>query len=291
MRIRASSSVGVVIVGLLPAIVGGPVLAALASVIGVLAYFEYRSLGIRLTGPGTIATTGYAVVVALSFAPLLDRGARLPLLVVVLAVAMPLATALLKPTETAIFAGWAIAATGSLYVGMAMYGAVALRTTEGTVDAAWLSTVADVASPGWDGSPRGLAWLLIAIVATWLGDTSAYLVGRRWGRRPLLPHVSPKKTVEGSLAGLAGSVVTGVVGAVVFGLGIGVWIGALVGLLLGLVGQFGDLAESLLKRRAGVKDSGDLIPGHGGVLDRIDAMLFALPTGWFLASWIDRTIG
>ena len=86
------------------------------------------------------------------------------------------------------------------------------------------------------------------ILATWLGDTFAYLVGRSRGRRPLLPQVSPKKTVEGSIGGLVGSALAGGIGAVAFGLAVPVWLGAVIGLGLGAVGQLGDLAESLLKR-------------------------------------------
>ncbi len=104
----------------------------------------------------------------------------------------------------------------------------------------------------------------------------------------MLPRVSPKKTVEGSIGGLVGSALAGGIGSAVFGLGVSPWVGTAVGLGLGLVGQIGDLGESLLKRQVGVKDSGALIPGHGGVLDRIDALLFALAVGWPLVHVIDR---
>lgn len=290
MRVRSLSSIGVVVAGLVPALAGGFVFAALMSVLGILAFFEYRSLGTRLAGPGTIATSGYAMVTAFSFAPLLTDDAVAVVLIAAAAVATPFVGALLNPLEDGLFGRWAIGAAGALYLGLPLYGAVALRSHEGTVDAAWFSRLADLAAFGSPAAPRGLAWILIVIVATWIGDTSAYLVGRAWGRRPLLPRVSPRKTVEGSLAGLAGSSLIGALGVVVFGLGLPVGIGLLVGLTVGAVGQVGDLAESMLKRQANVKDSGDLIPGHGGVLDRIDALLFALPTGWFLATVVDRTL-
>lgn len=291
MRIRAFSSVGVVIIGIVPAILGGPVLAVLMTVLGILAYFEFRSLGTRLAGPGAVATSGYPVVAAFSFAPLLDRGAGLVVAITVAAVSVPLVAALRHPAGLGSFVGWAITSAGSLYIGLPLYGAVALRSSAGSVDTEWLTSLANAAAISWDGNARGLAWLVIVFVATWLGDTMAYLAGRRWGRRPLLPHVSPNKTVEGSLAGLVASSTTAAVGVVLFGLGVDVWVGALVGLVLGVVGQLGDLSESMLKRQAGVKDSGDLIPGHGGVLDRIDALLFALPSGWLLTAFIDRAIG
>jgi phosphatidate cytidylyltransferase len=291
VRVRAVSSVGVVVVGLAPTLAGGPVFALLMAVLGILAYHEYRSLGIRLAAPRIVATSGYATTAGFAFAPLLDDGALLVVALAAVAVAAPLVGALRDPIGTGVFLSWAVAAAGSLYVGLPTYGAVALRSVGGEIDAGWLTRIAEIASLGWDAAPRGLAWVLIAILATWLGDTAAYLAGRTWGRRPLLPRVSPKKTVEGSIAGLLGAALVGALGAAWFGLYVPAVGGAAIGAVLGAVGQVGDLAESLLKRQAGVKDSGDLIPGHGGVLDRIDALLFALPTGWFLAELIDRFLG
>ncbi|MDP9363091.1 MAG: phosphatidate cytidylyltransferase [Chloroflexota bacterium] len=288
MRVRAASSVGVVVIGLAPALAGGPLFALLMAVLGVLAYHEYRSLGIRLVGPRVVAISGYAAAAAFAFAPLLDEGNLLVVAVAAGAIAVPLIGALFDPTGTDAFQSWALAAAGSLYVGLPLYGAVALRSFQGDIDAPWLTRAAEGASLGLPAAPRGLAWILIAILAVWLGDTAAYLAGRSWGRRPLLPRVSPKKTVEGALAGLLGSTLVGALGVRWFGLDVPWVAGAAIGLLLGAVGQVGDLAESLLKRQAGVKDSGDLIPGHGGILDRIDALLFALPTAWFLAELIDR---
>ncbi len=121
-------------------------------------------------------------------------------------------------------------------------------------------------------------WLLAALALVWAADSGAYFAGRSFGRRKLAPSISPNKTIEGALGGLA----AGVVVAVGFGLLAGISAGQLPALML--VAAFavaasivGDLIESLLKRQAGVKDSGHLIPGHGGVLDRIDGVLAALP--------------
>jgi phosphatidate cytidylyltransferase len=118
-------------------------------------------------------------------------------------------------------------------------------------------------------------FLLLAIV--WLGDTAAYYFGTRFGRHRLAPVVSPKKSWEGAVAGLATSLLAVVVWSV--------WrLGAIdsrlvvIGGLTAVASQLGDLVESLLKRGTGVKDSGDLLPGHGGLWDRMDAMLFAAPT-------------
>jgi phosphatidate cytidylyltransferase len=122
----------------------------------------------------------------------------------------------------------------------------------------------------------------------WVGDTCAYFGGRAFGRRKLLPSVSPAKTVEGALSAVVGTVAIGALYAWgVFGIWLNVPIGpvagALAGLLVSPVAQIGDLAESLFKREAGVKDSGRLLPGHGGVLDRFDSLFFAIPVVyWFL---------
>lgn len=134
----------------------------------------------------------------------------------------------------------------------------------------------------------GTGLLLLPIIATWLGDTTAYFGGRAMGRRKLLPAVSPAKTVEGALWGLVGSVSGALLATAflfpVFGGGesLSLVAAALLGLAIGVVAQVGDLAESALKREAGIKDSGSILPGHGGVLDRFDAVLFTLPLTWIL---------
>jgi phosphatidate cytidylyltransferase len=121
--------------------------------------------------------------------------------------------------------------------------------------------------------------LLFALVITWAGDTTAYFVGRAIGKHPLAPHISPKKTWEGSVGSMVGSLVV----AWVFSYWIRIPIGHLVGMAVigNVAGQMGDLLESAYKRSAGVKDSGGLLPGHGGVLDRIDALILCIPVIWY----------
>jgi len=127
--------------------------------------------------------------------------------------------------------------------------------------------------------PSGACMLFLVFAACWATDTAAYGVGRAWGRRKLWPSVSPGKTVEGSIGGLAASAVVVAAFGRLFGLDLH---SALVlGLLLGVTGQLGDLAESKLKRVAGVKDSGSLLPGHGGVLDRFDSFLLNAPVAYY----------
>lgn len=123
-------------------------------------------------------------------------------------------------------------------------------------------------------------WVLVLLLAiVWLGDTGAYYVGKTWGRRKLAPRISPNKTWEGSLAGL----LAGVLGAAAWSY----WrLGSIeasilvLAVVVSIAAQIGDLVESLLKRGAGIKDSGNVLPGHGGVLDRLDALLFAAPVMW-----------
>jgi len=123
------------------------------------------------------------------------------------------------------------------------------------------------------GGERG--WILLLVLGVWAYDTGAYFAGRRFGRRKFLTHISPSKTYAGLVGGVIACTVA--VTAIAWGLGEPVVVGLLLGPLLAAAAQAGDLAESMLKRAAGTKDSGSLIPGHGGILDRVDSFLFAAP--------------
>jgi phosphatidate cytidylyltransferase len=128
-------------------------------------------------------------------------------------------------------------------------------------------------------SSQGPAVLLFAMVIIWVGDSAAYFVGRSIGKYKLAPHLSPNKTWEGTVASFLGSLVV----AVVFARLVTVPLPHLLGMAAvgNVAGQVGDLVESAYKRSAGVKDSGSLLPGHGGVLDRIDALILAIPVVWY----------
>jgi phosphatidate cytidylyltransferase len=130
-----------------------------------------------------------------------------------------------------------------------------------------------------DRAPDGPRLLLFALVITWAGDTAAYFVGRAMGKHPLAPHISPKKTWEGSVGSMIGSLLV----AWAFSYWIRIPIGHLLAMAAigNVAGQMGDLLESAYKRSAGVKDSGGLLPGHGGVLDRIDALILCIPVIWY----------
>jgi phosphatidate cytidylyltransferase len=129
-----------------------------------------------------------------------------------------------------------------------------------------------------DFDPTG-AWVLMTMALAWGSDTAAYFVGRKFGKTKLAPRISPKKTIEGSAGGLAASVV----GALILSFflpGLGPLDAVALGILGGAAGQAGDLLMSVLKRSSGVKDSGGILPGHGGILDRVDALVFTAPATW-----------
>jgi len=152
----------------------------------------------------------------------------------------------------------------------------------------------------------GAFLILYTLIVVWMGDTAAYYTGRAIGRHKMAPRVSPGKTWEGAVGSLIGAVASGVLvfaysreisgGLMKIGLLTPdqaylppqispLWQFAVLSAVVNVAAQIGDLAESLLKRGAGVKDSGNLLPGHGGMLDRIDALLFAAPVVWYYAAW------
>jgi phosphatidate cytidylyltransferase len=135
--------------------------------------------------------------------------------------------------------------------------------------------------------PDGFAWLILTLTVTWLNDTGAYFAGRAYGRRRLYPRISPSKTWEGAAGGLAASVIGALLVKALGWLPQLPWWGSvLVGAGAAVLGPVGDLSESMLKRAYGAKDSSGLLPGHGGVLDRVDALLFTAPFVLFCASFL-----
>ncbi|MGQ9780100.1 MAG: phosphatidate cytidylyltransferase [Bacillota bacterium] len=131
---------------------------------------------------------------------------------------------------------------------------------------------------------EGIYYFFLLTAAIWAGDTAAYFFGSAFGRHRLAPSISPRKTYEGAAAGLCGSLLAGAALAAAFGKN--PWTSFLLSALIGLCGQAGDLFESMLKRDLGVKDSGQFLPGHGGVLDRFDSLFFAAPVLYYLAAYL-----
>jgi len=154
--------------------------------------------------------------------------------------------------------------------------------------------------------PAGAIWTIYTLLAVWSGDIFAYFIGKSLGRHRMAPEISPKKTWEGAAASIVASVIIGTlwihyaseISSHLLGIGLidrpagmygleqpPLWPIILLSAVVNIAAQLGDLVESLIKRGAGVKDSGTILPGHGGMLDRIDAMLFAVPVVWAYGAW------
>ena len=238
--------------------VGGLVFMAVVGVALVTGYAEFAR-ALKLRGAGLIAVgvaTVAGLVVSARFA---DDGQAAVLAIGAAASLVTLIVAGEVPTR---LDGWGLALAGVLYVGLLGQYLVLLREL-----------------------PNGRDWLLLAIFTTFATDTGAYATGRLVGRHKLAPRLSPSKTVEGALGGL----LAGAAGAVALGELLDLGEPAAATLALGgaaaVAGQLGDLAESLIKRSAGVKDMSSVLPGHGGVLDRLDSLLFVVPLVYFAARW------
>lgn len=141
-------------------------------------------------------------------------------------------------------------------------------------------------APALRAREAGLDWVLIALLTTFATDTGAYFIGRAFGTHRLAPRISPNKTWEGVFGGILGAVVIATVLVAILEPGAALWAGIPLGLLVAVVGTIGDLAESALKRITGVKDSGVLLPGHGGILDRLDSLAPNLAVVYWFSLWV-----
>ena len=272
MKTRSISAVGIALVSLVPAFIGGWVFAATIAIVFTLAFREL----IRLIENLDAFTLWFGMViisVSCAIATIWPDDRGLPLVVVVMCL-VPLTFVILPAQGPVKIADWAVRMGSVVYLALPAYAAVSLRQTQGN-GPDWLANSIDTMF----GDPKlaeGLGWFLLALLVTWMSDTFAYIVGKTIGRTPLIPRVSPKKTVEGAIGGLVAAGITAMLVVHYSDLGANPFIAFVVGVLLGMLGQLGDLFESQLKRRAGVKDSGSAIPGHGGFLDRIDALIWVL---------------
>jgi len=280
MRQRAISSIGVIVIGLAPALIGGWVFAATFTVIAVIAFRE--AIAITLPEPTPLKHAGTAIVTLAGLLAALGAPENAVAMIAVVAVGVPLAISVFVSDSRGIEL-WSATTATTLYLALPAYAAIELRDSVDFSARDWLTDVAGMLPNVSDATGGGLAWFLLALFITWLSDTFAYLVGRTWGKHKLIPRVSPNKTVEGAIGGLAAAAITAVICDAWFGMDIGVGPAIVVGLVLGAAGQIGDLSESMLKRMRGVKDSSNLIPGHGGMLDRIDSLVFVIVAAWLIA--------
>jgi phosphatidate cytidylyltransferase len=174
-----------------------------------------------------------------------------------------------------------------------------LAHRQGYPTADWALSIAGGLYIGWSGAyflrirqlPEGLWWLMTIIPITWFSDVLAYVVGSRWGRHKMTPHLSPGKTWEGWAGGVVAGTLTGTGLASVWSAleltGLTPITGLLMGLTLSALAPLGDLTISMMKRQVGADDSGSLFPGHGGALDRLDSLLWTAAIGYYLALWVD----
>ncbi len=230
---------------------GEPWFSLLVAIWGLLAVLEfYRLVAAAKVPPLTYFGLIGTLVFILS--PHFVRyGITLPVMLTSIIV-LSLVWLVLRPQKEQAFASWVWTIAGIIYVGWLLSFWVALR-----------------------GLDDGRNWVFFGLFTTFASDTSAFFVGRALGRHPLAPRVSPDKTWEGAIGGGFGAIIASLLLVALISLPLTYWQAILLGLTVSILGQFGDLVESLFKRNMGVKEASRLVPGHGGALDRIDSVIFA----------------
>lgn len=264
MRERTISAAALVPVLLVVLAFGGPVLAAAIALITALAAVEVFRL-LRSGGYAPFAALGMAlalVVVLDASIPEVLEGSGL--LLGAVGIVLVAVAAFTKTDPRDGLQSWIATIFGAFYVSLLSFVLRLGHAAPPIPDGSLLSPI---------GAERG--WILALVLAVWAYDTGAYLVGSRFGRTKFLTHISPSKSVEGLVGGIEAT--TLVMALLLWALGQNVLHALVLGPLIALAAQAGDLAESVIKRAAGAKDSGTLIPGHGGMLDRVDSFIFAAP--------------
>jgi len=252
-------------VGLPALLLGGVFFFVFLSFFVVAAAYEYTRLfrGMQIE-PSTVITVGgvFFILLARGFYPESSGGVFAGLLLVALAVH---AIAYERGRDKAAL-DFAATAAGLAYLGWV---------------GAYLLDLRNLPDGGW--------WLFLVLPSVWMADSGAYSIGAAYGRHKLAPRLSPKKSWEGYWAGVFTGTLFGGFFAFAYStwgpLDISIWQGAALGLVLSAIAPLGDLGESLFKRPAGIKDSGTIIPGHGGAFDRIDAWLWAAVIGYYYIRW------
>lgn len=255
----------------------GP-LAVLFIFLGGLYYFIPLFLVVGL------ATVEYATMMA-------HLGWRLPVAIILPAVLAQLVAAQWPEIQLGAPVMAISLVAAALYALWAYEKRGAASGQRGTAAAEWAALIAGILMLGWMGGhffllrgleEAGAAWTILVMVGTWVADSAAYIFGTRLGRHKLAPRLSPGKTIEGYVSGIVvGTLLT--VGLAQL-LSLPLWLALVIGLLVSVVSPAGDLAISLLKREAGLKDSGRMLPGHGGAFDRIDSLLWSVTISYYVIS-------
>ena len=238
--------------------VGGIPCAVLVTLAALAAGYEFFAL---MSQAGFRPYTGMGLaLIALLMLDAWQPGWSLWRPALVVMTAAPMVWSILRREMDGFLPRWALTITGAVYVGGLLSHLILLRNL-----------------------PGGLGWTLLLLAGTWATDVAAYFVGVNLGKHGFFTHVSPKKTWEGALGGFAaGTLATAVAGRF---LDVPLWQGLLLGLVLAVGTTFGDLSESLVKRQVHVKDSSNLIPGHGGALDRVDSLTFGGVIVYYFVRW------
>jgi phosphatidate cytidylyltransferase len=261
LRTRVVSAAVLSIIVAVPFLLGGWPFLLLVAAAGALGAWEYCSL---FRQGGVQPLTWLCILLTVLFIAQAQWSGFLPFsALLTLAVVGSLIAALWhKSPQPA--TDWALTLAGALYLGWLLNQFVQLRA-----------------------QTNGLEWLLLGALSIWAADVTAYFAGRAWGRHPWWPRHSPKKTWEGYLAGVAAAaLIAGLFG--VLALGLNPLESTVLGALIGCIAPLGDLAESMIKRQVGAKDSSHLIPGHGGLLDRIDSLLITVPLVFYWVALMPR---
>lgn len=239
---------------------GGPAYSvAVAAVAAVAALEFYGLMGLSWRHPLTLL--GLISVLLFILVSHFEGGYAAPLLTLV--AIFPLIWLVFRSQVEDAATKWAWCLVGIIYIGWILSHLIPLR-----------------------GLEAGRDWVLFTLFATFAVDTAAFFTGRFWGRHPLASKISPGKTWEGAIGGFAGAMASVfILAALLPGIPV-YWHVAILGALIGVFAQLGDLSESLLKRSVGVKDSGSLIPGHGGLLDRLDSVIFTVVVVYYYVIWV-----
>ena len=241
-------------------------LTAALSVVTVLSVFEYYRLfsgsSVRhLLGPGLVWAVLLIANVYLIVSGRIESIWTIPLVLGGLILFLGVYVSITKSSH--FIGGWVFAVLGPLYLGLTLSHALLLRELE-----------------------QGSQWLILALACTFSTDSAAFFLGRAFGKHHMAPRISPGKTWEGAAAGLLAGVGVILLLDVLFELPMSLWQAAILGTGASLAAQVGDLAESALKRYVGAKDAGRLIPGHGGILDRLDSIVLTLVLVYYGALWV-----